>query len=185
MRIAGTGATVGPEFGVGSLTTTDRTVDLFLLRHAHAGSRTEWSGSDAARPLSARGRRQAERLGRHLSGLGLKPGAIISSPKARASETADLVAKALGAAVRIDERLAGPLDLGDLEAILHEAGDPAQVLVVGHDPDFSALAGELCGDADLHLAKGALARIEALRPLHAGGGQLRWLIAPDALEREA
>lgn len=166
------------------MTSTDRTVDLYLLRHAHAGSKAEWSGSDAARPLSGRGRRQAERLGRRLAGLGLKP-ALISSPKVRASETADLVASALGIDVRIDERLAGPLTLEDLEAILRDAGDPEQPLLVGHDPDFSALAGELCGDADLRLAKGALARIEALRPLHAGGGQLRWLIAPGVLERDA
>ena len=162
--------------------TAGHTVDLYLLRHAHAGNPERWSGPDEDRPLSARGRRQAERLGAFLADRGLRPDAILTSPKARALETANLVAHALGGEPRVDDRLAGPLDLADLDAVLADAGDPARPLVVGHDPDFSELAAALCDTAGLHLAKGALARIEAPRPLRPGEGLLRWLVPPDLLD---
>ena len=45
----------------------DRMIALHLLRHAHAGDATRWSGDDDVRPLSEKGIRQAERLGRLLS----------------------------------------------------------------------------------------------------------------------
>src|SRR3989442_4831588 len=80
-------------------------VELYLVRHAHAGDPARWTGPDERRPLSAKGRQQAERLGRHLAAIRLDLELIVSSPKVRARETADLVATALGLRARIDERL--------------------------------------------------------------------------------
>src|SRR5207302_11043136 len=71
-------------------------VELYLVRHAHAGDPARWTGPDERRPLSAKGRLQAERLGRHLAAIRLELEAIVSSRKVRARETADLVASALG-----------------------------------------------------------------------------------------
>ena len=59
-------------------------IELYFLRHAHAGDPEAWTGDDAARPLSDKGEKQAERLGAFLAGVGFKPDAIISSPKLRA-----------------------------------------------------------------------------------------------------
>lgn len=153
---------------------------LHLLRHAHAGDPDAWSAPDAARPLSRKGREQAERLGVFLAGIGFAPDAIISSPKVRARETAELVAARLDMEITIDERLAGGSDLADVNAVLAAAGDPDRPVLVGHDPDFSDLLAALCG-GDVPMRKGALARIEVARPLTAGGGLLRWLLPPDAL----
>jgi phosphohistidine phosphatase len=155
--------------------------DLYLLRHAHAGNPDAWTGDDAERPLSAKGRGQAERLGRYLASIGLKLDAIVTSPKVRACQTAEPVAAALGFKYITDERLAGHLDEAVLEAILQDAGGE-RVMLVGHDPDFSDVAASLSGVQDLSLKKGALARLEAERPLRPSGAVLRWLVPPDLLE---
>lgn len=155
-------------------------IELLLLRHAHAGDRETWEATDELRPLTEKGRRQAERAGRHLAGIGLTTDAVISSPLARARETAEIVAGLLGVPVRIDARLGEALDLEALEAILADAGGPRRPILVGHDPDFSELASELVGGPVL-MRKGSLARIDVERPLAAGAGELRWLLPPDAL----
>lgn len=156
-------------------------VRLHLLRHADAGDPETWEGPDDVRPLSPRGERQAERLATLLLNGGFVPDAILSSPKVRARETAEIVARMLHRDVQVDPRLGGPLELATLEAILADAGDPARPVLVGHDPAFSDLAGELTGAPGLQLRKGALARIDVERPLEPGEGILRWLVPPDLL----
>lgn len=154
-------------------------VQLHLLRHAHAGDPMGWSGSDAARPLSPKGEQQAERLAQFLARVGFRPDAIITSPKLRAARTAEIVANALEVEVREDERLAREFDLVTIEAILFDAGEPTKPVLVGHDPDFSDLVATLCGTQRVPMRKGAFARLDADRPLVAGSATLRWLIAPD------
>lgn len=158
------------------------TVELHLLRHAHAGDPAKWSGSDSERPLSAKGRDQAARLGSFLAAAGFEPDVILSSPKKRSVETAELVADALGKRVRIDDRLAaGSLLIEAVERILSDAGDPPRPMLVGHDPDFSELLAELVGAEGVPLRKGAIARVDVERPIAAGSGILRWLVPPDVL----
>ncbi len=157
---------------------------LHLLRHAHAGDPDAWDGPDAARPLSEKGRDQAERLGTYLAGIRFLTDALITSPKLRAAQTAELVAAHLGVEVEVDDRLGAPLDLDGLKAVLADAQEPERPVIVGHDPDFSELLALLCDAPNVPLRKGALARIEADRPLHPGGGTLRWLVPPDALRPE-
>jgi phosphohistidine phosphatase SixA len=160
----------------------DAVTELYLLRHAHAGDAATWDGPDAARPLSSKGERQAERLGRFLAAAGFRPDAVVTSPKTRALRTGEIVAAALSVDVRVDERLGEPLDLVALEAILVDAGDPSRPVLVGHDPDFSELLEAIAGAHSLPMRKGALARIDTLRPLSPGSGTLRWLIPPDLLQ---
>lgn len=157
---------------------------LHLLRHAHAGDWSTWEGVDAARPLTDKGRSQSERLGRFLAGIAFRPDLLITSPKVRAVETAEVVARLLDASVAVDDRLAGPLDLPTMEAILSSHGDPDRPVLVGHDPDFSDLVAALCGAAGIPMRKATLARIEVDRPLQLGTGTLRWLIPPDLLKPE-
>ena len=157
---------------------------IHLLRHAHAGDPDAWDGPDAARPLSQKGRDQADRLGAFLAGIGFATDGLITSPKLRSVQTAELVAAPLGVDVEVDDRLAGPLDLDTLKAVLADAQEPERPVLVGHDPDFSELLAVLCDASNVPLRKGAIARIEVDRPLRPGGGTLRWLIPPDALKPE-
>lgn len=156
-------------------------VQLYLLRHAHAGVAGEFAGPDDLRPLSPKGERQSERLGKFLASVGFRPDAIVTSPKVRAAKTAEIVADALGVDVRVDERLGLPLDFVTIEAILFDAGEPERPVLVGHDPDFSEILEALCGGG-LTMRKGALARVDAVRPLSPGSGSLRWLVPPDLLK---
>lgn len=154
---------------------------LCLLRHAHAGDPMKWSGADEIRPLTGKGREQSERLGSLLATAGFRPDAILTSPRTRASETAGLVATALGLPTRVVDELGGPLDLDLIDEILRGAGDPRRPLLVGHDPAFSAIAAELTGVAELPLRKATLVRIDTARPLRPGQGVVRWLVPPDLL----
>ena len=159
-------------------------VELYLVRHAHAGDAARWTGDDARRPLSAKGRMQAERLARLLAALQVDIDVIVSSPRVRARESAEPIARSLGMEVRIDERLGGGLTIRGLEQVLVDHGDPSRALIVGHDPDFSDLVADLSGATSLPMRKGALARLDGSRPLRPGGAILRWLIPPDALAGE-
>ena len=157
-------------------------IELNLLRHADAGDPLAWDGPDEARPLSDKGERQADRLGRFLAGVGFAPDAVITSPKVRAAQTAEIVARHLGLPVVVDERLAVGLDMAGVEETLRAAGDPARPVLVGHDPDFTDLVEVLSASSAVVMKKGAIIRIDIERPLTPGGGQLAWLVPPSLLK---
>ena len=156
-------------------------VEIYLVRHAHAGDPDAWHGPDDERPLSSKGQGQAARAAAFLKRAGVRPDALLSSPKLRSTQSAAPIADALGVAVRTDPLLASGTDLVDLERILVATGNPGSVVVVGHDPDFSEIAAELTGADSLPVPKGAIVRIDATRPLVPGAGVVRWLIPPDLL----
>jgi phosphohistidine phosphatase SixA len=157
-------------------------IALHLLRHAHAGDPARWHGDDDVRPLSGKGRAQCEQLARLLARVDEAPDLFITSPRTRALETAEIVASALKAEVVVDRRLAGPLDAGIVTDILLAAGPAERPCIVGHDPDFSELLGELVGAGEITMRKGALARVDfATRDVAAGLGTLRYLIPPELL----
>lgn len=157
-------------------------MDLYLLRHADAGDPNAWEGEDAARPLSGKGRRQAERLGAHLARIGFQVDLILTSPKLRAFETATIVAEAIGTKPELEDRLGDPLSLEVVEAILAGRNPVQSAMLVGHDPDFSELLAELIGVDDLPLRKGALARLDTPLPLAPGAAGFRWLVPPDLVK---
>jgi phosphohistidine phosphatase len=157
------------------------TIELYLLRHAHAGDPLKWKGSDFDRPLSGKGRAQAERLGGLLARVGFEPDAIVTSPKVRARETAELVADRLGVKPILEERLGDTVTLSDLEQILDAAGNPSRPVIVGHDPDFSELLALLVGAPEVPMRKGAIARVDLARPIEPATGVLRWLLPPELI----
>ena len=153
-------------------------LQLYLLRHADAGDPMAWPGDDAERPLSAKGKRQARRLGSMLAEVGWKPDLILTSPKVRAAQTARLVGRAVDVDPDDESRLASAFELSDLGSMLAAHPDARRVVLVGHDPDFSSIASTLTGAA-IELRKGAIARIDlADTEPTAGSGALRWLIPP-------
>ena len=157
------------------------TTRLYLLRHADAGDPEAWTGPDDARPLSGKGEKQSRRLGKLLASTGFAPSVILSSPKLRARQTAEILAAELGREVAIDDRLAFGLDAVAVEAILFDAGEPEEPVLVGHDPDFSDLTAWLIGAPSFAMKKGALVRIDTVRPISRASGTLRWLVPPDLL----
>ena len=157
--------------------------DLLFVRHAHAGNALSWDGPDDLRPLTAKGLRQATRLGNLLSAADIHPDVILSSARLRAVQTAEVLSAALGSSVQLDARLADGLSMENLPQVIEAASGAAQLMLVGHDPDFSDLVSELIG-APIAVRKGALVRIEVdAGGLTPGAGILRWLIPPEALGR--
>jgi phosphohistidine phosphatase SixA len=155
---------------------------LHLLRHAHAGDPARWHGDDDVRPLSEKGHRQAEQLARLLDRVDEAPDLFITSPLTRARETAEIVAGVLRVEVVVDPRLGEPLDVDILADILLAAGPAERPCIVGHDPDFSELLGELVGAGAIPMRKGALARVDfAGANITVGRGTLRYLVPPELL----
>lgn len=141
---------------------------LWLLRHGDA----EDGSPDAERELTEKGRQQSKRAGASLDSLGVKLDACLASPKVRAVQTAELACEPFGIEPQLEPKLAGgPFDA---EALAAGLGD--EVLLVGHDPDFSMAVHSLTG-AQVRLKKGGLAGIEK--------GELKVLLRPAELKRIA
>lgn len=113
---------------------------VFLCRHAKAAP----GEPDAARELSTEGRKQARALGELLAARKDTPVLVLSSPLVRARQTADAIAEATGAPLRIEERLAPGATAAALVAAL--AGETGPVATVGHQPDCSEIAVALTGN---------------------------------------
>jgi phosphohistidine phosphatase len=155
---------------------------VYFLRHGKAEDRLAWTGRDAERPLTVEGREALGREAKRLRALDLALDVVVTSPLARARETAEIVAAELGLGGRLveDERLAPGFDVVRLEQVLSEYGPAGAVMVVGHEPDFSATVAELIGGGDIVMKKGGLARVDVTAPV-AGGGELVWLLTPPLL----
>jgi phosphohistidine phosphatase len=172
-----------PPSGAPEAGEPDSAVELYLLRHADAGDPAAWTGDDAERPLSGKGKRQARRLGDLLADLKLAPDLILTSPKVRASQTAKLVGRAVKVKPQLEEALAGGFEGKRLNAVLAANTSARRLILVGHDPDFSELVTWLTG-APIEVQKGAVARVDlAAMPARRRGGVLRWLLPPGALPR--
>lgn len=83
-------------------------VPVFLVRHAHAGNRSQWKGPDAARPVSERGAAQSRALADELADVGI--GRIVASPTERCIQTVAPLAERLGLEVRTRKLLAADAD---------------------------------------------------------------------------
>jgi 8-oxo-dGTP diphosphatase len=73
---------------------------LYLVRHAKAGERRTWTGNDVDRPLSKKGRRQAEQVAKRLAKLG--PQRLLSSRYARCIQTLEPLAAQLDTPVEVE-----------------------------------------------------------------------------------
>jgi len=130
---------------------------IYLLRH---GDAEDGNGDDAGRRLTPKGEKQARDAGRALVALETRIDACLSSPKMRAVETAHLACEPLG----IEPETAAELRGGGFDSLALAAGR-GDVLLVGHEPDFSAEVARLTG-GKVKLRKGGLAVVDG-STLHA------------------
>jgi phosphohistidine phosphatase len=135
---------------------------------------------DAERRLTERGEGQARAAGIALERLQASFDAVLFSPKTRARRTAELAAEHWSERQRelltVHPPLAGDFDAR--QALVELAGLPAdgRLLLVGHEPDLSGVAGDLTG-ARPDLKKGGLAVVR----LEGAGGELAVLLRPREL----
>jgi 8-oxo-dGTP diphosphatase len=107
------------------------TVNLYLIRHAHAGDRSRWNGHDAERPLSAKGRDEADDIADTLEGQPIAR--VLSSPALRCQQTVAGLANRLGLSVEVHDMVREGATPEQARALLDEllhAGDDA--VICGH-----------------------------------------------------
>lgn len=146
---------------------------LYLLRHANADT---VAAHDDDRPLSEKGIEQARKVAQFCAERGLAVPLILSSPLPRARETAQPVAEALGAELRVERWLASGMHpeaaLEELKAHRNLPG----VMIVGHEPDFSQLIAHLLGlpsATQVHVRKASLTLL-ALDVFRSGTARLEF-----------
>jgi phosphohistidine phosphatase len=124
---------------------------IYLLRHGDAEKIT---GDDDARRLTAKGEGQSRAAGQALAAMGAKIDACLTSPKLRAADTARLACEPLALEPEVAHELRG----GPFDSLSLSAGR-GNVLLVGHEPDFSDEVARLTG-AKVKLRKGGLAIVD-------------------------
>ena len=118
---------------------------LYLIRHA----KSSWKFpelDDFDRPLNKRGKHDAPMMGKRLQQQGILPDLIISSPAKRAKKIAQAIARAVGftpSAIQYDRTVYEASAEGLLAIVRGTDDQGATLMLVGHNPELTALANRL------------------------------------------
>ncbi|MCK9541247.1 MAG: histidine phosphatase family protein [Novosphingobium sp.] len=120
---------------------------LGLYRHA----KSDWHDArarDFDRPLNERGRKGAAAMSWHMRDYGHQWERVIASPAVRVAETIEIGSAALGVTIPVnwDRRIYLASSATLLDLIREIEGDPASVLMVGHNPGLEDLIFDLVPD---------------------------------------
>ena|SRR5689334_8395698 len=156
------------------------------MRHAEAEEAK--SGTDEARALTLHGRERTRDAAGGLRALGLRFDTILSSPLRRAAETAELVADAYAKDPPPQVLPALSPDVSPREALtaLAPFAHHGEVLVVGHEPQISGLAGLLLtssGAVEIRFKKGACVALDVPNAIKPGVAGLRWMLTQRQLRK--
>lgn len=122
-----------------------RAMRLILLRHAKSAWDTD-APTDHDRPLNARGRRDAPRIGQALRERGWIPDRILSSDAARTQETWRRMAPHLAPDAPVALHPSLYLCSTAVPLQLLAAQSDATIMVIGHNPTTEDLLPLLCGE---------------------------------------
>jgi phosphohistidine phosphatase len=156
---------------------------LILLRHAKSAWDTD-AATDHERPLSARGRKDAPRIGAELERRGWLPDVVLASDAQRTQETWARMAPHLApdapVSLHADLYMA---NVADVMALLEQQEDET-VLVVGHNPCTELMVAILSGETrEVTTCNAALleSSAEDWSQAIAGRWTLRAMVRPKAL----
>ena len=168
-------------------------MNLYILRHASAGTRRVNPLIDTKRPLDKEGKQQCMLVGSYLTALKVQFDLIVSSPLKRALQTASLVGTETGydSKVLISQALTPEASVAAFEKLVTSFANYDNVLVVGHNPNLAVFLGAMIGARNvsalgitrqagrpaIRLRKGAIARVDCARQ----PGTLHWLVDPRIL----
>jgi phosphohistidine phosphatase len=149
---------------------------VFFLRHAEAVPDAE---NDFARALTPKGLDQAEKVGRYCLKLGLIPDVVLTSPVARAKQTAKIASEKMGGVDLTEEHwLACGMAPETCLRELRRFDKHGAVMLVGHEPDFSESIAAMIGleePDNLKVRKSSLTAVD-LSELQRGCGVLQFSI---------
>ena len=156
---------------------------IYIMRHGIAEEHSKDSPDDAQRKLTPEGREKTREIAQGLKRVEFAVDWIVTSPLARAVETAEIVRDTLKLDAPFDhcDALRPGLNKPVLMKFLCKQPERKRILLVGHEPDLGYLAASLLGVGDEeHLAfkKGGccLISLEELPPQTPG--ELVWWLAP-------
>ncbi len=155
-------------------------MDLILWRHADAGVASE-SDEDLARPLSAKGELQAERMAAWLDQRLPETTRILVSPAVRAQQTA----RALSRNRRTEPLLAPDASWQELLKAIGFPNFKHNLLLVGHQPMLGLIAANLIMKTEgtdsqaMSIAKGAVVWLRQRQKSDRQEVVIRALISPE------
>ena len=156
-------------------------MDVYLIRHAEAVEREQFTGPDEERPLTDAGRVQADRLVTALPARGANIQRLYVSPTLRTRQTAEPLIAGWNLSANAVVEASELAPEGKPRKVAKRVNkQPAEVIgLVGHRPDLNELAAWLIGDklAQIAIDKGGVALIRlAGNELEKGAGELVWLL---------
>lgn len=165
-----------------------RDLEVYLVRHAPAGSRgPEWP-DDTLRPLTAEGRKSFQKVVKGLDAADVELDVIFTSPLVRCRQTAEILSAGLRGKPRvqpIDSLAPGagaPAVIAEVAALVKKP----RIALVGHEPDLGKLAAHLLGlKRAPEFRKGGVARVDLTGLPPSGPGLLVWFAPPRLLRRMA
>ncbi|MGH9721440.1 MAG: SixA phosphatase family protein [Bryobacteraceae bacterium] len=154
---------------------------VYILRHGVADEPRPGL-PDKDRQLTKEGRKGLERVLKSACDAGVRPALVLSSPLARAIQTAEMAIELLGCEKPMvkTKALAPGSNPAGIWVEIRSHKDESAILLAGHEPLLSATAGFLLGTPALQidLKKGALIRIDLHSEPPQPRGVLVWLITP-------
>lgn len=159
-------------------------MNLYVLRHANAGTPRKNPLLDAKRPLDKEGKQQCLLIATCLNALDVHFDLIAASSLKRALQTASLVGMEMGYESKIQktDALAPEATVAAFTKFAAELAAYENVLIVGHNPNLQHFLASLISRANsngsaadragIRLRKGALAKVDcSTRP-----ATLNWLL---------
>ncbi len=120
---------------------------IVFMRHAKA-EKADFDVEDFDRKLSERGKSDANEKAKSIYKLGFKIDVILSSPAKRTEQTAKIVADVYGINSKniLFESGIYEAEISDLIHVIREMKDKYKhILIVGHNPSITSIAGYLTG----------------------------------------
>jgi phosphohistidine phosphatase len=173
---------VSPERLVDFKHKEEGVMEVYLMQHGEAFSEE----ADPERSLTPDGESQIGKTGRALREMGVACDLVVTSPKKRARQTAEIVAKQIqfpADDIKTTETLQPKSAAYEAIAFLRAYENKRSVLVAGHLPSLGEIASTLLAEGvgvRIHFEMGGVCRID-VDLLQAGPGELRWYLVPDQL----
>jgi phosphohistidine phosphatase len=158
-------------------------MEIYLMQHGEAYAEDQ----DQERSLTPGGEDQIRASGKALRKLGVDVDLIVSSPKKRARQTAEIVGGELGYSgeeIAVTETLEPLAPAEDAIAYIRRYGEKEKVFLAGHLPSLGVIASKLVSQeahVSIHFEMGGVCRIDVeVLPTHEG--DLRWVFPPTQLK---
>ena len=147
---------------------------LYFVRHSKA---SQIAPSDEQRPLTPDGIESVKNMAKVLRKADCNLMKIYSSPRLRALQTAQIIAKAFGMDVEVNDMCNFNFNASAAMKLCDGMDNDAEVMFVGHNPSMSEVVESMTGAA-VELSTGAIACVANVYPPATKGAILKWLLTP-------